>query len=62
MRRSLDRSPDRADAVCLSVWEKVDFVERIREQQKQAARSAPAPRKPALDAYGGLDAFRPKQR
>jgi len=62
MRKTLDRSPDRADAVCLAVWEKVDFVERVLEQRRQATRTAPMSRKPALDAYAGGDAFRPKQR
>lgn len=68
LRKMLDgRSPDRADAVCLSVWE----PSVIDDEETMAAAKAPPPAfspepeivgRPAFDPYAGLDAFRGGRR
>lgn len=55
LRKLLDRSPDRADALALCCWEISDFVERVSEGQKQATKTRAGPQKRRVDAYGGLD-------
>jgi len=51
MRKALGRSPDRADAVALAVWE----FSTIRDRETMAREAPPVDEAPvALDPYGGL--------
>lgn len=55
LRRMLGRSPDRADAVCLSVWESSSLRDALSAPRQEAA---PADDFPAmLDPYAGMRAW-----
>jgi hypothetical protein len=61
LKTMLGHSPDMFDACFLSTWELVSFQAKIAKVQLETRR-APAPaRKPQIDAYGALDAWRPKR-
>jgi hypothetical protein len=63
LRRILNRSPDRGNALCLACWENTRLVQQAQEQDQQQ-RHAPKqsaidePRAAGMDPYAGMDAWR----
>ncbi len=60
LRKVLERSPDRADAVALAVWTPYSYAARVVEESAQRPAQHDAylePRSRGLDPYGALDAW-----
>lgn len=61
LKLMLGHSPDLFDACFLSTWELVNFQARIAKVQQETRRAPIPARIPQIDAYGALDAWRPKR-
>lgn len=58
LRKKLSRSPDRADAVCLAVWDPKPWEASERLEEARGETAAPDPRRPVLDPFSGaIDPF-----
>lgn len=57
LRKFLGRSPDRADAVALAVWEPRAFVVAETTDEERGMRSDISPGGPALDPFQALDVW-----
>jgi phage terminase large subunit len=58
IRKTLGRSPDRYDALALSVWEPLSMREGVPASVAQQAADMDAQQIPTLDPYAGADAWR----
>lgn len=60
LRKKLGRSPDRADAVCLAVWDPRPWEAAEEREERQVPTD---PRRPVLDPFvGAIDPFRGARR
>lgn len=60
IRKALGRSPDRFDALALSVWEPLSLREGVPASVAQEAAREAQQHVPTLDPYAGADAWRPR--
>lgn len=60
VRKALGRSPDRFDALALSVWEPLSLQGSSGTETPSAQQPTEHPGAPAIDPYAGADAFRPR--